>query len=195
MLGLIAATYRNALPAVRDWMEQTLEQYRDEATPIADLSLARLCAAFPEDLLHRAKVVTVPPGQVPFPPLQTLLSLPETLVLGGMPIQGATYRDTFFVSQEDRADLPESLYFHELVHVVQWERLGVDRFLWAYGMGLLLHGYKNSPLEQMAFSLQAQFDASTLPDSVVSFIEDQTDQSWADLPDFAQDLYQRGGFP
>ena len=36
--------------------------------------------------------------------------------------------------------LTESLCCHELVHVVQWDRLGVDRFLLAYGIGLVQSG-------------------------------------------------------
>jgi hypothetical protein len=51
----------------------------------------------------------------------------------------------------------ESVYFHELVHAVQWHTLGAD-FLLVYGAGLMTYGYANSPLEVMAFDLQCEFD-------------------------------------
>lgn len=72
----------------------------------------------------------------------------------------------------------EELHFHELVHVVQWARLGVDNFLLAYGLGLLLSGYAQSPLEQMAYELQRHFELGTAPQELVRIIEQGTDDIW-----------------
>ena len=72
----------------------------------------------------------------------------------------------------------ESLHFHELVHIVQWARLGVDNFLLAYGLGFILGGYEQSPLEQMAYTLQRSFENGTLPQHLVRHIEEQTDAIW-----------------
>lgn len=88
---------------------------------------------------------------------------------------GITYKDTFFINQ---AYSTESLHFHELIHVVQWERLGVDNFLLAYGVGLMHFGYKNSPLEQMAYLLQGRFDNGELPPLITNLIQQQTDIIW-----------------
>jgi len=92
-----------------------------------------------------------------------------------MPWDGVTYKGTFFVRAGQQT---ESLYFHELVHVVQWERLGVDNFLLAYAIGLLQHGYQQSPLEQMAFQLQARIDQQRVPENLVDFINEQSDGVW-----------------
>ena len=55
----------------------------------------------------------------------------------------------------------ESLHFHELVHVVQWQHLGPERFIMAYALGHLISGgYRTNPLEAMAYGLQARFDAN-----------------------------------
>ena len=103
-------------------------------------------------------------GKVPFPPLSRM-GLPELEQMENMSMDGITYVDTFFINHLRQT---ESLHFHELVHVVQWERLGVDNFLLAYGVGLMQSGdlyqtfedvYLNSPLEQMAYSLQAGFES------------------------------------
>ena len=36
----------------------------------------------------------------------------------------------------------ENVYFHELIHIIQWRLLGPDRFLLAYANGLECFGYR-----------------------------------------------------
>jgi len=110
-------------------------------------------------------------GKVPFPPLGSM-GLPEFAQMENMTMAGITYKDTFFVSHLHQT---ESLYFHELVHIVQWERLGVDDFLLAYGAGLMQFGYRNSPLEKMAYFLQASFDREALSGDIIELIQQRTD--------------------
>ena len=78
-----------------------------------------------------------------------------------MAAAGITYLDTFFVVADQARD--ESLHFHELVHVIQWRILGPERFLWLYADGLERFGYRNSPLEVVAYDLQDRFDAGGEP--------------------------------
>jgi hypothetical protein len=96
-----------------------------------------------------------------------------------VPFSGITFKDTYFV----RSDMieSESLHFHELVHVIQWDRLGVNNFLMAYGFGLYHCGYRNSPLEEIAYSLQRRFERNDLPGSLTDFIKNETDAVWADI--------------
>lgn len=89
-----------------------------------------------------------------------------------------TFRDRVFVVPSEAT---ESLYFHELVHVVQWARLGVERFLWAYGLGLLEHGYRESPLERMTYRLERGFQRGEVPRDLMAEIEEQTDAIWAQV--------------
>jgi len=92
-----------------------------------------------------------------------------------MSFEGITFKDTFFLQQGRES---EELHFHEMVHVVQWARLGVDNFLLAYGFGLLSFGYAQSPLEQMAYTLQRSFELGTHPQELVRIIEQGTDAIW-----------------
>jgi hypothetical protein len=46
---------------------------------------------------------------------------------------------------------------HELVHVIQWRLLGLDRFLLTYANGLECFGYRQSPLEAMADDAEKAF--------------------------------------
>jgi hypothetical protein len=69
--------------------------------------------------------------------------------------EGITYLDTFFVKRRSAA--AERLHFHELIHVVQWRLLGPETFLAAYAAGLETFGYRESPLEIMAYNAEASF--------------------------------------
>lgn len=143
---------RVALPALRSWVDRLLVDYANRVEPVSSPDFCRLPDHFSPEILQRARVVTV--STVPFPPLSQW-GLSEFSALEAMPVAGITFDDTFFVRQDCRT---ESLYFHELVHVVQWDELGADHFLMAYGVGLLQCGYAHSPLERMAYDLQQAFE-------------------------------------
>jgi len=96
------------------------------------------------------------------------MGLPEFLDFENMVPDGITYKDTYFVQETKLTN--ESLHFHELVHVVQWDHLGVQGFLLAYAAGLAAHGYMDSPLERMAYALQGHFDQNGRPADVEAFI-------------------------
>jgi len=162
------------LPSVQQWIDKILEENREHAVPVINLGFHRLGKVFPLELLSRARAVVVT-GNVPFPPLSRM-GLPEFAQMENMSMAGITYKDTFFINHLHQT---ESLHFHELVHVVQWDRLGADDFLLAYGVGLLQFGYQNCPLEQMAYALQAAFDRRNLPDGMVDLIRRETDAIWA----------------
>lgn len=165
--------FQAALPELRTWIDRLLAAHADRARAVSTLGFARLAAAFPSELLARARVVAVDP--VPFPPLDAL-GLPEFASFQRMPIQGITFKDTFFVRPGRETD---SLCFHEVVHVLQWSALGEEKFLLAYGFGLLSHGYRASPLERMAYDLQRAFDAESLPPGLGQVIVRETEAIWA----------------
>jgi len=165
----IVRRFHAALPGVRQWIDEFLNDHTAQARAVSTLGFTRLPTSFPQELLERTKVVTVP--RVPFPPVDRF-GLPELAQIQQMSFDGITFKDTIFL-QQGRAS--ESLHFHELVHIVQWARLGVDRFLLAYGIGLAQFGYEQSPLEQMAYSLQRSFDNGTTAQDLVTVIETRTD--------------------
>jgi len=165
--------FQTSLPTVRNWIDELLNANRDNAIPVIDFDFPKIKQVFPPELLRKAKVVSVI-SRVPFPPLSRI-GLHELAEMEHMNMAGITYKDTFFINQ---AYNTESLHFHELVHVVQWERLGIDNFLLAYGVGLMQFGYKNSPLEQMAYLLQRRFDSGDLPPLITNLIQQQTDIIW-----------------
>jgi hypothetical protein len=176
----IIRRFRAALPEVRQWIDQFLDDHAARARPVSALGFARLSIYFPQELLAQAKVVSV--ERVPFPPVDEF-GLPELASMRQMSFNGITFKDTFFLQQ---GYTTEEIHFHELVHVVQWARLGVDNFLLAYGFGLLRFGYEQSPLEQMAYMLQRGFELGTPLPGLVRIIEQGTDVIWNQVEPFVQ---------
>jgi len=71
--------------------------------------------------------------------------------------------------------ISEQTRFHELVHVVQFHKLGLQRFAMKYVTGFLGGGgYDGIPLERNAYELDARFIA----DPRRSFSVDAEVQSW-----------------
>jgi hypothetical protein len=141
------------------WVDDLLARHAAAARPVSAFGFARLPQWFPAPLLRAAGVIEV--ETVPTPPLARLgVGGFEEMEHGGA--AGITFRDTYFVRRPLARD--ESLHFHELVHVVQWRHLGPERFLAAYAAGYLsAGGYRGNPLENIAYDLQARFDAGHDP--------------------------------
>ena len=65
--------------------------------------------------------------------------------------------------------------FHELVHVIQYEMLGLTGFAASYAKGFLTGGsYEAIPLEQHAYELDARFAAA--PEN--AFSVEEVVQEW-----------------
>lgn len=144
---------QNRLPAIRKWIDTTVEEHRPAARPLTSLGFGRLGHYFDSETLNRAYVVEV--DVVPKPPL-TVLGLHQFSEFEQMNAAGTTYGDLYFVDRARATD--ESLHFHELVHTIQWHILGTDRFMLAYALGHLASGgYANNPLEKVARELEEMF--------------------------------------
>ena len=152
------AKFLSRLPLLANWMNKTLADHAAQARPVANFGFSRLPFFFSADLLANTKVIVV--GRVPAPPFAAI-GLPEFSAFGNSDYSGITFKDTYFLQISQAAN--ESVHFHELVHVVQWAHLGVERFLSAYAAGLEENGYRNNPMEAMAYELQDYFDLTRQP--------------------------------
>ncbi len=150
--------FQAAYPLLLRWVQQTLDQHAQAARPVDSLGFKRLPGFYRAETLGSARVVAT--ERIPVPPLSAW-GLTRFAAFERMPMAGMTYQNTLFV-RSDRAQ-DESLYFHELVHVIQWRMLGAERFLFLYADGLERFGYRKCPLEVMAFELQARFHAECPP--------------------------------
>jgi hypothetical protein len=144
--------FQAVYPQFMGWVEGVLNAHASRAQPVAAKGFVRLPLYFSRQRLASAKYVVV--DRVPMPPL-TALGLRQFAEFEHADNSGVTYLDTYFVKR-NRAD-DEALHFHELIHVIQWSLLGPERFLGTYAAGLETFGYRNSPLEAMAFDAEALF--------------------------------------
>ncbi len=160
--------FQRALPFVRDWISDTLATHASKAKPVSDFSFPRLGQFYDEGLLDRARVVFV--DRCPVPPLSAL-GLHEFEDFENMNPAGITYLNTYFALWYEAER--ESLHFHELVHVIQWNILGFERFLACYAEGIATYGYRQSPLEVMAYDHQNRFESGCKPYSVESEVRSQ----------------------
>ncbi|TCS32905.1 hypothetical protein EDC30_11916 [Paucimonas lemoignei] len=78
-----------------------------------------------------------------------------------MDFNGVTYKDTYYVLPRAVQEL--SLHFHELVHVVQWRELTAKPFISRYIDEYTRLGYRNMPLEEMAYGLEERFSKDEMP--------------------------------
>jgi hypothetical protein len=144
--------FRAVYPHFMAWIARTLDAHARDAQPVASQRFSRLPLYFGRELLALAKFVIV--DRVPMPPL-TELGLSEFAPFERANNDAVTYLDTYFVRRSRAND--EQLHFHELIHVIQWRLLGPERFLSVYAAGLEVFGYRDSPLEAMAFDNEALF--------------------------------------
>ena len=91
---------------------------------------------------------------------------------------------TYFLKED--VVLRESLHFHELIHVIQWQHLGGNPFLLHYADGLLRFGYADSPMERMAYTLQNQFEEGCEPFNIEDLVRSKLDELVNSGPDNRQ---------
>lgn len=156
---------------VNRWIDNYISKHKSRKTRVVDWGFPRLSSYYSQHVLSNSYVVVV--EKIETLPLHDLgldeLSFFETDGYGGI-----TYKDTYFVSKGAERD--ESLHFHELIHVIQWNELGVDEFLVTYGLGLLKYGYRDSPLEAIAYGLQERFDSGKQIDNLETTVREQCHQ-------------------
>jgi hypothetical protein len=149
---------RPLVPFIGAWVRHQVASAASRARPLSDFGHAALADYFSRETLERARVVVA--EVLPTPPFPTLGIERLRSFAAGQP-SAITLLGTFFVRPECTGDA--GLFFHELVHVVQWAHLGERAFIETYGAGLLAGGYAGCPLERQAFEHAARFERGAAP--------------------------------
>jgi hypothetical protein len=142
---------------VAAYIDQQRQSYRRRALPLSQNQRAAMNPFFPASTLESARVVVLAGERVSNPPFYAELvkmGFEAGLLPDFTDMAAITYVDTV-VSNEQFAD---RLLFHELVHVVQYEKLGLAEFASKYVKGFLSGGsYEAIPLEMNAYDLDGRF--------------------------------------
>lgn len=131
------------------------EQYRGLARPLSRQQLDVLSLYFSADLLKRVRIAELHGARVPIPDFYVEA---RSLGLDNLPeishLESLTFIDTIVFNET----FSERGLFHSLVHCVQIEVLGLERYaeLWVHGF-LKTHTHFTVPLEVQAFSLASRF--------------------------------------
>jgi len=145
---------------VAGYIEDQRERYRGNAVVLSEEQKRAMGAFFPAAVLDNTKTLRLTGERIRNPGFYTMLAqfgvdpsaLPDFSRMAAM-----TLVDTI-VSHEEFTD---RLLFHELVHVVQFERLGLKPFAKKYVRGFLAAGScEEIPLEKQAYELDGRFAAT-----------------------------------
>ncbi len=154
-----------------DWIARLREQHRADGQAIPIEFRQTLARFFPQHTLDRVRLRTV--DRIPNPDFYAdLVAQRRPVPIDFSDMLGLTLFDTVLVSRDStsmRSTDYSALLFHEMVHVVQYEHLGLNRFVSEYvnGWAQADFDYYCIPLEQQAYSLEKRFrDAPTAEFSV-----------------------------
>ncbi len=182
------------IPKVVEWVEKLVEDNRSKAVCASSLGFSRINDLFPPDFLSKVRVVAVD-GITPWPPLVEM-GLTEFIKRDKhrieYPARGVVFKDMVFIVK--RHIRLEHLLFHELVHVVQWEKLGAYRFMIAYCEGFYNYRYQGNPLERISYDLQNKFRNDNVPDNFIECIESDAAAIWNGIEPKIQGLKNSGKF-
>lgn len=143
---------------VSSYLLEQREFYLHSAAPLSQPQMAVMSPYFSSALLERVKVVELNGSRVPNPPFYS-----EARELGFVNLPPVTHMHalTFLDVVVFNEKLTDRTLFHGLVHTVQFDVLGLERYC-----DLFVRGFINTklhfsvPLEAHAFSLESRFAAA-----------------------------------
>ncbi len=165
---------------VAAYIGQQREIYRPAALPLSQMQRTAMLPFFSPSTLDAARVVILTGERVANPPFYAGLEK-IGFEAGSLPDFTNMSAITFLDTVVTHGPYDDRLLFHELVHVAQYEKLGLAEFAAKYVKGFLRGGsYEAIPLEVNAYELDGRFAAA--PASAFSVHEEV--QDWIDLEMF-----------
>ncbi len=132
------------------------DRLRSQASILLERDRIPVERYFKPEVLDRVRILLAEPLPIPDPPFASVVRR-----FGfDYPRPSLTQAITFENVIAFREGMNASLLFHELVHVVQYQVLGVREFARQYISGFLeTRSYSEIPLERSAFDLQFRFES------------------------------------
>jgi hypothetical protein len=161
---------------VAAYIEENRKGYSPQSVPLNGTQRLTVQPFFPSLALDSTQLVILADRRIANPPFYAEL-IEMGFKAASLPNFSQKDAITFVDTIVSHVPLTDRLLFHELVHVVQYEKLGLATFAARYVNGFLSGGfYEGIPLERNAYELDARFAAEpTRPFSVEAEI-----QAWID---------------
>lgn len=145
------------------WIKEQRQVFRPRGRVLSEQTRAQFAPFFEAPLLKEVRLLMVPGLENP----DFLEAYRDAFDEKGLPMldfsefPGITYIDTILLVDEFPAADPAASLFHELVHAVQYELLGPEKFVELYIMGWINQGFNYAaiPLEMDVYELQNRFEA------------------------------------
>lgn len=148
---------RQVSDLVAQYITSQRERYAQRALPLSEPQKAAMAGFFATQLLEGARLLVLRDERVANPHFYPMLG---ALGFNNLPDQSAMAAITFSDIVVSHQEFTNGLLFHELVHVEQYQQLGVQRFAELYVRGFLDGGAYNAiPLEVSAYALGERFEA------------------------------------
>jgi len=147
----------------QEWIKAQRKVFRPLGRALPDIAIAQLSLYFEEPLLHEVRLVSVPALENPpfLEDYQAIFTEKAIPSLDFTAMAGITFVDTILLVDRFLAESATALIFHELVHAVQYELLGLEKFVELYILGWVNQGFNYAaiPLEMDAYELQNRYEA------------------------------------
>jgi hypothetical protein len=144
---------------VAAYVHRQCQAYGRSAVPLNRNQKTTMQPFFSESTLESARVVVLAGERVNNPPFYGEL-ITMGFEAGSLPDFSEMAAITFVDTVVSHEPLTNRILFHELVHVVQYEKLGLMEFAAKYVRGFVNRGsYAAIPLERNAYELEGRFAA------------------------------------
>ena len=146
------------------WIKEQRLVFRPRGRSLTPQAMEQFSPFFEDRLLQKVRLLTVPALENPgfleaYRPILAEKAIP---LLDFSEMAGITFDDTILVVERFLGADSSPVIFHELVHAVQYDLLGPDKFVELYITGWINQGFNYAaiPLEMDAYELQNQFSAA-----------------------------------
>lgn len=140
---------------VAEYIQTQRSTYRPRARPVTQEEIQVLNAFFPVSAIDQTRVCVLDVERVKNPAFYPALAARG---FNELPDFSAMSAITFCDIIVSHGQMTKPTLFHEFVHVLQYERLGIQEFARLYVDGFLKGGsYEKIPLEQIAYELEHRF--------------------------------------
>jgi hypothetical protein len=178
--NISAAQIEWVVKQVAAYIERQHQTYRRRAVPLDQKQKTVMQSFFPPSTLDTARVVVLAGERVGNPLFYTEL-ITMGFEAGSLPDFAHMAAITFVDTMVSHGPFTDRLLFHELVHVVQYDKLGLAEFAAKYLRGFLSGGaYEAIPLERNAYELDGRFEGE--PTKAFSVADEV--QAWIDAGRF-----------
>ena len=164
-----------AIEYVSSYLQEKREHYLPAALPLSNQHKARMWPYFSSQLLDQVRIVELHGKRVPAPAFYV-----QARGLGFDNLPQVTHMDslTFIDVLVFNQTLTERSLFHALVHAVQFQVLGLERYTELFVQSFVkTKAHFSVPLEAHAFSLESMFKRSSaenfsVEDHVLRWVND-----------------------